>query len=192
MAGEIFKPKRIILKGKIKELVVPGIDGAVDEQSEEQAVTGAFSRTLYADPPGAYIFVCHCGHKRRVTHSETNFRCERGGVGSNDCDIIWYRKQRPSGEVDAEGHEIMEDDTIEETLKIIDEYSGKPRTVKVPRPQFIGRKVGEMRAEEFRARAARGEANFANPTNTIVQTNIISSKQQFDARVAAEKAKENK
>lgn len=186
MANEVFHPKKIILQGRIKELVVPGADGAVDgEQSEEQAMTGAFTRTTHVDPPGAFIFVCHCGHKRRVTYAETNFRCERGGIGSMDCDILWSRKQKASGEVDENGRPIMEDDTVEETVTVTDQYSGKPRKVKVPRPQFYGRKVGELRAEEFRKRAARGEAIIASPTNEVVNLNYETEKQRMDKAKAA-------
>lgn len=194
MSGEIFSPKKIILKGRIKELVVPGRDGAVDaDQSDEQALTGSFTRTLHADAPGAFIFVCHCGWKRRVTYEETNFRCERGGVGSNDCDILWQRKRKAvPGEFDAMGRPLFEDDVVDETIEVIDEYSGKKRKVKVPRPQFIGRKVGELRAEEFAARDARGEARFANPTNDKIMVNIESAKQQFDKKVAEKAAKEQK
>ena len=191
MAGEIYHPRKIILKGSIKELVTPGSDGAVDgNQSDEMALTGSFTRTLNTDPPGAFIFVCHCGHKRRVTYEEANFRCERGGIGSNECDILWCRKRKKSeGEYDDMGRPLMEDETVMEQIEVIDEYSGKKRKVQVPRPQFIGRKVGEMRAEEFARRDARGEARYANPTNDKVMLNIETAKETM-AKKLAEKAKE--
>lgn len=189
MSGEVFKPKRIILKGRIKEQVMPGTDGAVNEQTEQEALTGSFTRTLYADPPGAFIFVCACGWKRRVIYSETNFRCERGGPGSTECDILWMRKMRPTGEVNADGKEVMEDDTVLEEVELVEEFSGKRVKTKVPRPQFVGRKIGELRAEEFRARKARGEEPVANPSNVAITTKIESAKQQFESKKAS-RAKE--
>lgn len=193
MSGEVFAPKKIILKGRIKKLVVPGQDGAVNaEQNDEEALTGAFTQTITVDPPGAFIFVCHCGHMRRVVYSETNFRCEKGGVGSMDCDILWSRRLKKSDEFDDQGRPVMVDDTVEETIEVIDEYSGKKRRVKVPRPQFYGRKVGELRAEEFARRDAKGEPRYANPSDTIIMTNMETHKQQFDRKKAeeAKKAKE--
>jgi len=138
MAGETYKPKRIM------------------------------TRHLNADPPGAFIFVCACGHKRRVTHSETNFRCERGGVGpSCECDIIWYRKQRPTEEVDENGQTIYEDETVKEPIEVVDEFSGKKSKKMVDVPVFYGRKVGEVRAEEFKRRRDAGQPIFANPSDHV-------------------------
>lgn len=191
MSGEVFTPKRIIIRGKVTELLVPGeggsLDSAVDAQTDQQALAGAFTRTIYADPPGAFIFVCHCGFKRRVTYSETNFRCERGGVGpACQCPILWCRKLKDSGEVDDYGQPIMVDDTVDELVEIVEEFSGKRKKVKVPRPQFIGRMVGELRAEEMRRRVARGEPAVANPTNEVNKLQYETSKQQFDRKKAEE------
>ncbi len=197
MANEVFSPKRIITRGMIRKLVVPGeggsIDGAVNAQTDAEALTGSHTFTLAADPPGAFIFECHCGHMRRVTFMETNFRCERGGVGSDcTCPILWSRKLKDSGEVDDEGKPIMVDDTVDETVEVVDELSGKRRKVKVPRPQFIGRLVGELKAEEFARRKARGEAPVANPTNEIVNLQYETQKQQMEKRLAAKAAQEGK
>ena len=189
MAGEIFKPRRIITRGTIKELVRPGLDGSADEQSEEQALTGSFTRTLAADPPGAFIFECHCGHKRRVTYEEKNFRCERGGIGAMDCDILWTRKQKESEEIDENGKNIMVDDTVDETIEVVDDVSGKKRKMRVPRPVFVGRKVGELKAEEFARRKARGEPVYVVTSNEVVQTTVLTEKQQRQLREAQEKEK---
>lgn len=195
MAGEVFAPKRIITRGTIKKLVVPGaggsLDGAVNPQNEQEALTGAFTRTLAADPPGGFLFECHCGWIRRVTYSETNFRCENGGVGNDcKCPILWTRKQKDSGEVDDNGKPIFVDDTVDETITVVDDVSGKKSKMRVPRPQFVGRLVGELRAEEFRRRAERGEPAVANPTNEVVMLNIESSKQQMERKLAEKRAKE--
>jgi hypothetical protein len=171
MPGETFTPKRILLRGDLVETVnlATMIDGSVDiNMSPEMVMTGMATRRLAADPPGAFIFVCHCGWKRRVVHTETNFRCERGGVGPEcKCDIMWFRKQRKTEEVNSQGQPIYEDETTMETLEMVDEFSGKPSKRKVAVPVFIGRKVGEVRAEEMKRRAAAGEEQVAHPNDVV-------------------------
>jgi hypothetical protein len=168
-SGEEFKPKRIMLRGNIVETVNIGqmIDGAVDiDMTPEMALTGMATRRLSADPPGAFIFVCHCGWKRRVTHTETNFRCERGGVGVDcKCDILWKRQQKKTDEVDENGMPVYADVTVPETVEAVDEYSGKTIKRKIDVPVFIGRKVGELRAEEFARRKEAGEPIYSNPSD---------------------------
>ena len=196
MSGETFLPKKIITRGKVTRLVIPGqagsLDGAFDAPNDQQAMTGAFTQTLAADPPGAMIFVCHCGHMRRVTYSETNFRCEKGGVGNDcTCPILWKRKLKDSGEIDENtGAPILIDDTVDEMVEVVDELTGKKAKMKVARPQFEGRLVGELKAEELRRRAAKGETVYANPTNEVTMLNYQTSKQQMDKKMAAERAKQ--
>lgn len=183
MSGEVFAPKRILLRGNIVETVNVGqmIDGAIDiSMSPEMAMTGMATRRISADPPGAFIFVCHCGHKRRVTHSETNFRCERGGVGPNcECDILWKRKIKPTGEVGEDGLPLYEDETTMETIEVVDEFSGKKEKKKVAVPIFVGRKVGELRAEDLKARMAAGEKDpYAGPSDHVSLKQYGGAKQE--------------
>ena len=189
---ETFKPRRIITRGEISRIVTMGKDGCIDAASLESSFqTGHFTQTLKADPPGGFLFECHCGHIRRVTYSETNFRCERGGVGKDCvCDILWRRLQKDSGEVDQDGRPIFKDDTTEETIEVVDDVTGTKMKMKVPRPQFVGYRVGVLRAQEFAARKARGEAEIANPTNEVIMTHYETSKQQMEKRVAAERQKQ--
>ena len=171
MGGETYVPRKILLRGDIVETVnmASMIDGSVDiNMSPEMVMTGMATRRLSADPPGAFIFVCHCGWKRRVVHTETNFRCERGGVGPEcKCDIMWFRKQKKTDEVGIDGRPIYEDETTVETLEVVDDFSGKKEKRKVNVPVFIGRKVGEVRAEEMKRRHEAGEPEFYNPSNHV-------------------------
>ncbi len=176
MPGETFVPKKIMLRGDIVETVSLAnmIDGSVDiTVTPEMAMTGMATRRLSADPPGAFIFVCACGWKRRVVHAETNFRCERGGVGPDcKCDIIWFRKQKKTDEVNEQGLPIYEDETVIETIDRVNEFNGKTEKVKVPVPVFIGRKVGEVRAEEMKRRKAAGEVEVSHPSNHVNMVQI--------------------
>lgn len=178
MAGEVFKPKRVLTRGAIKEMVGQsqmGETGKVDfEQTDQQAIEGVFTRRVSADPPGGFIFVCACGHKRRVTGEETNFTCERGGVSMNpECDIEWKRLRKKTGEVDENGDDVYEEVATQETVEVPDEFTGKKRKVKIDVPVFEGRRIGEVKRAEFARRKAAGEEVQAQPTNTIVTTQVI-------------------
>lgn len=183
MAGEVYKPKRIMLRGNITETVNLNalVDGSVDlSVSPELAITGMATRHLNADPPGAFIFICHCGHKRRVIHTETNFRCERGGVGDAcECKIVWFRKQRKTDELSDEGLPVYEDETVQETVEAIDEYSGKTIKRKIDVPVFIGRPLGEVRAEGLKEKMARtGKDPFAGPNDVVNLKQVGGAKQE--------------
>jgi hypothetical protein len=80
---------------------------------------------------------------------------------------MWFRKQRKTEEVNSQGQPIYEDETTMETLEMVDEFSGKPSKRKVAVPVFIGRKVGEVRAEEMKRRAAAGEEQVAHPNDVV-------------------------
>lgn len=191
-----FKPRSVRTRGAIKELIGPGQMGGVGkvdyEQSDSEAAAGMFTRRLVADPPGGFIFECHCGHKRRVTGEETNFFCERGGWtdGKTECQIVWSRKRvKVEGEFDEEGRDVYEDVTEQETIEVPDEYTGKKRKVKIDVPVFEGRFVGDVKKAEFARRKAAGEEVQAQPTNTVIQTTYG---QKNDGETPADKVKGKK
>lgn len=193
MAGQVFKPKGVKTRGAIKEMVKGdqmGAVGKVDfEQSESDAAAGYWTRRLVADPPGGFIFICHCGFKRRVTGEETNFFCERGGwhEGKTDCPIEWKRLRTKTEEFDEQGGEIWEDVTETETIEVPDEFTGRKRKIKIDVPVFIGRLVGEVKNEEFKRRKAAGEMESAQPSNTIINTTYS---QKNDGQSAGDKFKQ--
>jgi len=163
---EKVRPKRVILRGGVREIVTGMQDGKVDFQGEGQAVAGVFTRTLKVDPPGALIFECVCGHKRRVLHSEKTFRCERGGWPKPDCDILWTRRQKMSNEFDEEtGQPLWEDETEEVELEVIEEFTGKRKKAMVPCPIFEGRKLSEVKREEYARRRSLGLVESDQPQN---------------------------
>jgi hypothetical protein len=196
MAGEVFKPKGVKTRGSFVEQVPSsqmGGAGKVDfEQDEANALNGSWTRRLVADPPGGFIFICHCGHKRRVVGEETNFFCERGGWtdGKTECDIEWRRMRKPTGEFDETGGEIHEDITEVQVIEVMDEFTGRKRKVKIDVPIFVGRRVGEVKREEFAKRKASGQVEVANPSNQVIQTvikNLNEGKTAGDAVAQHEK-----
>lgn len=186
MAGETFKPKRVLMRGTIKETVGIGAltAGSVDipegEEAQMQAASGIFTRRVVCEPPGAWIFECECGHKRRILDSERNFACEAEMVGRPKCDIIWTTKPRGSGEFDDNGDEIMVPEMEKQTITVNDEWTKKPRKVTVEIPIFIGRRKGDVMRASRQAQAASGEGTqFSQPTNTINKLQVQDGSQNL-------------
>lgn len=166
--GRKFKPGRIWTKGGFKGMRGLGEDGRVDLHSTD--LTGMSTYHVKVDPPGAILFECVCGYRRRVTSEEKHFRCEvEREYPNRKCNVLWHKDREKSGEFDDEtGDAIFVDAKVEQEEERVDEETGKLRKVKVKVPKIWGEYVGEAKRRSKLERDARGEVSYEQGPQEVV------------------------